>query len=153
MPIGSCRHSRHPRTCHNILCGCIVSRLRFLQLGRCTSRVAALTIWACKLAILRACYKARKPPKPENTKKIQNPPLRVGPRKYRKNTEKIRKRSENGNFWAVFSFFRYFFRISGSTWSGGFCVWGFSGSVAGPQDRKCKPEKEFHVGALINQQR
>ena len=55
----------------------------------------------------------RKPPKPENTKKIQNPPPQLGPRKYRKNTEKIGKRPENDNFWAVFIFFRYFFRISG----------------------------------------
>ena len=59
--------------------------------------------------ILRACYRARKPPKPENTKKIQNPPPRVGPRKYRKNTEKIRKRPENGNFGAAFIFFSVFF--------------------------------------------
>ena len=67
---------------------------------------------AC-LAILRACYRARKPPHPENTKKIQNPPPRVDPRKYGKNTEKIEKRPKNCRFPAVFVFFRYFFCIFG----------------------------------------
>ena len=94
-------------------------------------------------AILRACYRARKPPKPENTKKIQNPPPRVGPRKYGKNTEKIRKRPKTAIFGPFLYFFRYFFRISGGQPGVGdfvffriFGLWGFSGSVAGPQDRK-----------------
>ena len=63
--------------------------------------------------ILRACYRARKLPNPENTKNIQNPPPRVDPRKY----EKIPKKYKNGPKIAVvgpFSyFFRYFFRIFG----------------------------------------
>ena len=61
------------------------------------------------ITILRGWYRAQKPLNPGNTKKlrkkIQNPPPRVGPRKYEKNTEKIRK------WWAIFVFFRYFFRI------------------------------------------
>ena len=43
------------------------------------------------------------------TKKIQNPPSRVGARKYEKNTEKYK----NGDFGAIFVFFRYFCSIFG----------------------------------------
>ena len=65
----------------------------------------------------------------KNTKTSRNPPPRVGPRKYEKNTEKIRKRSLSDCFriFSVFIFrifgarpwvgdfvtFSYFFRISG----------------------------------------
>ena len=49
-----------------------------------------------RIAIPRSWYRAQKPLKPGNTKKIpknlRNPPPRVGPRKYEKNTEKLRKR-------------------------------------------------------------
>ena len=65
---------------------------------------------------------------PENTEKIQNPPFRFGPRKYRKTTEKIQKCPKNDHFCIFFgNFFVYsgpkpgrgilyffvFFRISG----------------------------------------
>ena len=56
--------------------------------------------------------KETKTPEPrkyeKNTKKIQNPPPRVGPQKNEKNTEKIRKWAENDHF-RIFSL--YFFRI------------------------------------------
>ena len=68
-----------------------------------------------KVAILRACYRARKPQNPENTKKIQNPPPRVGPPKIR---EKIPKKYKNGLKIAVFRPFLYFFGIF-SVFSGG----------------------------------
>ena len=39
------------------------------------------------------------------------------------NTKKIPKKKENGNFWALFVFCLYFFRIfRGPTWGGGFCI-------------------------------
>ena len=54
-----------------------------------------------RVAILPACYRARNPQNPHNTKKIQNPPPRAGPPKIRK---KYRK---NGLKTAIF---RPFFR-------------------------------------------
>ena len=69
----------------------------------------------CRLRVvtLRACYRAPTPQNPENTQKIRNPPPRVGPRKYEKNTEKIQKRPKMAILGVIFVFFRYFFRIFG----------------------------------------
>ena len=85
-------------------------------------------------AILRACYKARKPQNPENTKKIQNPPPRVGPPKIRKKYIKDTKTARNCRFGAVFVFFRYFSVFSGANPGWGilcffriFGILGFSG--------------------------
>ena len=70
--------------------------------------------FCCSVSVLRSCGPATEPenppPKPRKyeRKKKLNPPPRVGPRKYRKNTEKIRKRPENSNFWAVLYFFGIF---------------------------------------------
>ena len=69
---------------------------------------------ATSLAILPGLVQSPKPLDPGNTKKyekIQNPPPRVGPRKYEKNTEKIRKGPKKKI--TIFVFFRYFFRIFG----------------------------------------
>ena len=53
------------------------------------------------------------------TKKIQNPPFRVGARKYEKNTEK----KQNGPKITIFVFFRYFFLyFRAPTREGGFCM-------------------------------
>ena len=53
------------------------------------------------------------------TKKMQNPPSRVGARKYEKNTEKIQKWPKNHHF-CVFSVFFSYFRVP--TREGGFCI-------------------------------
>ena len=53
------------------------------------------------------------------TKKIQNPPPRVGPQKYEKNTEKIQEWSFLGQFCIFSVFFSYFW---GPTLGGGFCI-------------------------------
>ena len=58
-----------------------------------------------------ACLvKTQQPPEPRKyekiTKRIQNPPPRVGPQKIR---NKYTKKYENGNFQAIFVIFRYFF--------------------------------------------
>ena len=46
--------------------------------------------WKC-CDSCRGWHRAQKPLDPGNTKKLRNPPPRVGPRKYEKNTEKKRK--------------------------------------------------------------
>ena len=100
-----------------------------------------------KIAILRACYRARKPPNPENTKKIQisHPGLTW---KYGKNTEKNIKTAQKLSFSGRFRNFSVFFLyFRGPTRGGGFCIFfvfsgfgGFSGSVAGPQDFWCQKD-------------
>ena len=89
------------------------------------------------IAILRACYRARKPQNPENMKKYKIPHPKIR-KKYRKNTKTAQKRQFLGRFCifsVFFPYFRgadpgwgilYFFRIFG--------ILGFSGSVAGPRD-------------------
>ena len=104
------------------------------------------------LAIPRSWYRARKPLKPGNTKKIRkSPQIRVGPRKYEKNTEKIRKKyrknTKTSRKMTVVVFFLYFFRVFGCPTRGGgfrdffvfFCISGlegFSSSIPGTQNRK-----------------
>ena len=61
------------------------------------------------VATLRAWYRLQKPLNPENTKKIQNPPSRVGARKRKKLPEKYKTCPKI----TIFVFFRYFFRIFG----------------------------------------
>ena len=63
----------------------------------------------------------------KNTKKLQNPPFRVGPEKNRKNTKKLQKRSENGHFHNFSGFFLYFW---GPTRNGGFCLSGLKNANA-----------------------
>ena len=94
---------------------------------------------------MRSCGPATTEPENPQSPKIRKKYKIPHPRKYRKNTEKIRKRPENGNFWAVLYVFGIFCRISGGQPGVGdfvffsyFRVWGFSGSVAGPQDRNTK---------------
>ena len=109
-------------------------------------------VWGKKntgIAIPRSWYRAQNPSSPEIRKKIRkkseklrNPPPRVGPRKYEKNTEKIQKRVILGHvctFSVFFSYFRgptrggdsvifsYFFRISG--------LEGFLSSIPGTRNR------------------
>ena len=77
---------------------------------------------------LRAWYRSQKPLNPENPKKLRkkkkkrNPPPRVGPRKYEKNTEKIQKSPKNNHF-CIFSVFFSYFR--GPTRGGGFRIFFF----------------------------
>ena len=99
-----------------------------------------------RFAILRACYRARKPQNPENTKKYKIPHPGSAPQKYGKIPKKYRK---SGPKTAIFRPLLYFFGIF-SVFSGGrlgvgdfvffffhiFGILGFSGSVAGPQDCK-----------------
>ena len=103
--------------------------------------------------VLRSCGPATEPENPQSPKirkkhKIPHPGLAP------ENTEKIPKKYENGPKTAIFGRFcifsgifsvfpgvhpgwgiLYFFRIFG--------LWGFSGSVAGPQDRKTRPIFRF----------
>ena len=76
---------------------------------------------APKFAIPGSWYRAQKPLKPGNTKKIRKsheiPHPGSGPQKYEKNTEKIRKWPENDRFRIFSVFFSYFW---GPTWGGGF---------------------------------
>ena len=101
------------------------------------------------IAILRACYRARKPQNPENTKKIQNPVPQVGPPKIRKKIPKkyTKKKAPKRQFLGSFCvFFRHFFpHFWGPTWGGGFCIffvfsgfWGFRlcSRLAGSQFRE-----------------
>ena len=88
-------------------------------------------------ATLRACYRAQKPPNPENTKKIQNPPPKLGPAAWPpKIRKKYRQKYKNGPkttiFGPFFVVFRYFFWIfGGQAWVGDFvvffCIFGVRG--------------------------
>ena len=61
--------------------------------------ILASCFWDCDLHGVLLNTKTPQARKYEkNPKKLQNPPFWVGPREYRKNTEKLRKRSENGHF-------------------------------------------------------
>ena len=78
----------------------------------------------------------------KKNEKLQNLPFQVGSRKYRKNTTKLRKRSENGNICDFSVFFLYFGEQPGM---GDFVIFssffvfpgwrGFSYSVAPRGDR------------------
>ena len=98
--------------------------------------------------ILRSCgpayCKARKPQNPENTKKYKMPHPGLATQKDRKNTEKNTKTAQKRQFWPVlyffFSVFFLYFRVANLGWGILyffliFGILGFSGSVAGPQDR------------------
>ena len=84
------------------------------------SSATKTTLWHSSIAraihVLRSCGPATEPENPQSPKirkKYEIPHPGLAP----ENTEKIPKKyengPENGNFWAVFVFFRYFFRISG----------------------------------------
>ena len=65
---------------------------------------------ACDPICLVKSPKPPESPKYEKKKipaKKRNPPPKVGPQKHAKNTEKY----ENSHLWAIFVFFRYFFRM------------------------------------------
>ena len=69
------------------------------------------------LVILRSWYKAQKPLKPGNAKKIRKNDVISHPGSGPKNAKKIQKKYENGHFWAIFMFFSCF---RGPTQGGGF---------------------------------
>ena len=64
-----------------------------------------------KVAIPRSWYRAQKPLRPRNTKKIRKSHEIPHPGSGPENTKKIQKKYENGHFRAIFVFFLYFFRI------------------------------------------
>ena len=85
------------------------------------------------------------------TKKIQNPPPRVGPRKYEKIAEKIQKWLFPGHFCIFSVIFSYF---QGPTRGGGFCIffvifsyfrpWGVFVPCTSPT------ESQFEAHSVIN---
>ena len=100
--------SSNPKTCpSHIWTTRGICKCRFVLLLKRHFR--DMSVW---IAILRACYRARKPPNPENTKKykIPHPGLTPG------NTEKIPKKYKNGPKIAVFGPFPYFFGIFSVFW-------------------------------------
>ena len=84
----------------------------------------------------RSWYRAQKPLKPGNTKKIR----KICAKKYEiphpgsgpENTKKIQKKYENGHFWAVFAFFLYFcLSFRGPTRVGDFVISSYFFRISG----------------------
>ena len=69
---------------------------------------------AATLAIPRSWYRAQKPLKPGNTKKIRKSHEIPHPGSDTENKKKIQKKYKNGDFRPIFVFFLYFFRIFGA---------------------------------------
>ena len=99
------------------------------------------------VALPRSWYRAQKPLKPGNTKKIRKNYEIPHPGSGPENTKKIQKKYKNGDFWAVFVFFLYFFRIFGARPGvGDFVIFsyffrisgleGFLSSIPGTRNRK-----------------
>ena len=113
-----------------------------------------------KVVIPRSWYRAQKPLKPGNTKKIRKnyeiPHPRWGP----ETTKKIQKKYENGPKMTVFVFFQYFFRIFGARPGvGDFVIFsyffrisgleGFLGSIPGTRNHKLKDQTLKKTRALL----
>ena len=119
------------------------SSLNYLNDLREVRNVAKSSCKGCDPAGL---LRSPKTPEPRKYQKKQNPPPRVGARKYEKYSEKIQNQHKNCRFGVIFVCFRFFFSyFRGPTRGGGFRIFfricgvlGFLGSVAGRQGHNAR---------------